>query len=170
MAAKKNDRWTGRETRWTGEVQVDREGKERETGGGWVGVGERREAREDGGEKKVALGRTRQKGGRSIQEPRPGLVNTATESLVFLSTAATMGPQETKDERRAIYFGPLFRRSAESGLLGCLACGETRGGARERKRTGGLGSERGSKTPAERVNKRGGNRTPGGGGGGGWVM
>ncbi|KOC68621.1 hypothetical protein WH47_06412 [Habropoda laboriosa] len=32
-----------------------------------------------------------------------------------------MGPQETKDERRAIYFGPLFRSSAESGLRGCLA-------------------------------------------------
>lgn len=44
----------------------------------------------------------------SRRAPGPGLVNTATESLVFLSTAVTMGPQETKDERRAIYFGPLF--------------------------------------------------------------
>jgi len=44
----------------------------------------------------------------SRRAPGPGLVNTATESLVFLSTAVTMDPQETKDERRAIYFGPLF--------------------------------------------------------------
>lgn len=89
-------------------------------GGGPSGVG--------GGVKKVVLRRARQKGGRGNEEPRPGLVNTATESLVFLSTAATMGPQETKDERRAIYFGPLFRSSAESGLLGCLARGGREGG------------------------------------------
>ena len=42
-----------------------------------------------------------------------------------------MGPQETKDERRAIYFGPLFRSSAESGLRGCLAHREKESGREE---------------------------------------
>lgn len=46
-----------------------------------------------------------------------------------------MGPQETKDERRAIYFGPLFRRNAESGLRGCLACQAK--GEEERAKGGG---------------------------------
>lgn len=82
---------------------------------------ETREGRSEKGERRRWYGLAKQKGGRGNEEPRPGLVNTPTESLVFLSTAATMGPQETKDERRAIYFGPLFRSSAESGLLGCLA-------------------------------------------------
>lgn len=53
----------------------------------------------------------RQKGGRSIQEeereraPGPGLVNTATESLVFLSTAGNNGPPRNKRRKT----GYLFR-------------------------------------------------------------
>ena len=99
---------------------------------------ETREGRSEKGERRRWYGLAKQKGGRGNEEPRPGLVNTPTESLVFLSTAATMGPQETKDERRAIYFGPLFRSSAESGLLGCLARRE-RERVRERERRRGRG-------------------------------
>ena len=122
---------------WNGTRRISRDG------GRTRDVDERRERSSRGwkrrGEKKVAR-RTKQKGDRSIQKPRPGLVNTATESLVFLSTAATMGPQETKDERRAIYFGPLFRSSAESGLRGCFANREMHGEReREREEKGGEG-------------------------------
>lgn len=51
--------------------------------------------------------RARQKGGRSIQEraPGPGLVNTATESLVFLSTGGNNGPPRNKRRKT----GYLFR-------------------------------------------------------------
>lgn len=133
MIAEKRVTWAARQEDFE-ERGVAREGlaetwkKERWTGGE-RSMGARRQ-----GEKKVARLGEAKRGPRRIQKPRPGLVNTATESLVFLSTAATMGPQETKDERRAIYFGPLFRSSAESGLRGCLA---HRG--REREREGGGG-------------------------------
>lgn len=62
-----------------------------------------------------------------------------------------MGPQETKDERRAIYFGPLFprrsavarRRACESPRLRTASCeggrAETIGGSGDELPTSGDG-------------------------------